>query len=311
VKTRAIVNPAANTSRAGRRWPFWQRKLEAILDPFDVVFTSGPGDATRLACGAVNEGYRRLIAAGGDGTVNEVLNGMMAAAPVAAAETLLCPLPLGTANELCRALGHLAGPDGALQALAGGHTRLIDVIRADFRDFDGRPATRYGYLVTSFGAAATISHRTSATRWLKKLGPIAYFLMTPVVTLTYQPRQVTVRIDDSPAQTRTLFSGLVASAENGGGGMRLAPGAMIDDGQLDFVAFGNLGRAEALFRVLPGIRQGHHVAHSKVATCRGRRFHFECSDEMLVDLDGETLGHLPLTVTVLERALRVPVPPEP
>ncbi len=311
MRTRAIVNPAANTRRAGRRWPLWQPKLEAILGPLDVAFTSGPGDATKLACRAVNEGYRRLIAAGGDGTVNEVLNGVMAAAPVAAAKTLLCPFPLGTANELCRALGHLAGPDGTLQALAGGHTRVIDVIRADFRDFDGRPATRYGYLVASFGAAAMISHRTSASRWLKKLGPIAYFLMTPVVTLTYQSRQVTVGIDNAPPQTRTLFSGLIASAENGGGGMRLAPGAMIDDGLLDFVAFGNLGRMEALFRVLPGIRQGRHVAYSKVTTCRGRRFHFECSDEMLVDLDGETLGNLPLTVTVLERAVRVPVSPSP
>lgn len=307
MKTRVIVNFMANKGSARRRWPQWQQQLESVLGPLDIVTTSGPGDATSLARAALAAGCQRLIAAGGDGTVNEVMNGMFDAGRATAPEAVLCPLPLGTANELCRALGHLAAPDGAVRAIASGKTRLIDVIRADFRDFDDRPATRYGYLVASFGGAATISYRTSASRWLKKFGQIAYFLMTPVVTLTYQPRRVTMRIDDGAPTTRRMFTGMVASAENGGGGMKLAPGAVIDDGLLDFVEFGDLSRSEVLLKVLPGVYEGRHVGHPKVFTYRGKSFRFECPQPTLVDLDGETVGNLPLDIAVLERQVRVPV----
>lgn len=307
MKTKVIVNLMANKGSAQRRWPVWQRKLEAVLGPLDVAFTSRPGDGAVLARAAVAEGCRRLIAAGGDGTVNEVLNGLVAEGRLQAPDVVLCPLPLGTANELCRALGYFAVPDGAVQAVASDRTRLIDAIRSDCHNADGVPVTRYGYLLASFGAAATISYRTSASRWLKKLGQVAYLLMTPVVTMAYQPRRVTVQIDGAAPSQRTIFTGMIASAENGGGGMKLAPGAVIDDGLLDFIEFGALTRAQILFKVMPGLYEGRHVAHPKVATSRGRIFHFDSAEETLVDLDGETIGRLPLTVTVLERLIRVPV----
>jgi diacylglycerol kinase family enzyme len=116
-----------------------------------------------------------------------------------------------------------------------------------------------------------------------------------------------MQIDGDTAATRTMFSGMIASAENGGGGMKLAPGAIIDDGVLDFVEFGDLSRIDVLLKVMPGLYEGRHVAHPKVFTHRGRRFRFECAEQTLVDLDGETLGNLPLTVTVLERMVQVPV----
>ena len=156
MKTRVIVNLMANKGSAGRRWPSWRRQLEAVLGPLDVAVTDGPGDGTVLARAALADGCRRLIAAGGDGTVNEVLNGMVAPDGGIAPDAVLCPLPLGTANELCRALGHLAAPDGAVRALASGRTRRIDVIQSVFQGFDGRPATRYGYLVASFGGLFAI-----------------------------------------------------------------------------------------------------------------------------------------------------------
>ena len=116
-----------------------------------------------------------------------------------------------------------------------------------------------------------------------------------------------VRIDDGPATEQTIFTGMIANAENGGGGMKLAPGAIIDDGCLDYVAFGALSRAEILFKVMPGLYDGRHVQHPKVSLQRGRHFRFDCDVETLVDMDGETIGNLPLTITVLERLLRVPV----
>ena len=170
---------------------------------------------------------------------------------------------------------------------------------------DGRPIDRFGYLIVSLGAAATISHRTSQSRWLKKLGEIAYLLMTPTVTLGYRPRDVAITIDGVPNGRRRLFTAMVANTENGGGGMKLMPGAKPDDGILDLIEVGDVSRLGMLFGVMPNLYSGAHVHHPKVRTSRGTSFRFESEVETLVDLDGETVGRLPLDVSVLPRAFLV------
>jgi diacylglycerol kinase family enzyme len=173
---------------------------------------------------------------------------------------------------------------------------------------DGQPVERFGYLIVSVGAAATISHRTSRSRWLKKLGEIAYLLMTPAVTLGYRHRDVAVSVDGGPAETRLIFTLMVANTENGGGGMKLMPGARFDDGVLDLIEMGDISRPAILFGVMPKLYSGAHVRHPKVRVSQGRTFRFDSAAETLVDLDGETVGRLPLEVSVLPRAFNVGVP---
>ena len=158
----------------------------------------------------------------------------------------------------------------------------------------------------ALGLAATISHRTSQSRWLKKLGEIAYLLMTPGVTLTYRQRDVSIEIDGVPAGTRRLFTAMIGNTENGGGGMKLLPGARFDDGVLDLIEMGGVSRLGVLLGILPKLYSGAHVHHPKVRTARGTSFRFDSADvETLVDLDGEMVGRLPLEVTVLPQAFRV------
>ena len=109
----------------------------------------------------------------------------------------------------------------AYEAAAGAGTRAIDLLHVRCQGLDGRPVERFGYLIVSLGGAATISHRTSQSRWLKKLGGIAYLLMTPPVTLGYRSRDVAITIDGVADGTRPIFTAMVANTENGGGGMRL------------------------------------------------------------------------------------------
>ena len=171
---------------------------------------------------------------------------------------------------------------------------------------DGRPVDRFGYLIVALGLAATISHRTSQSRWLKKLGEIAYLLMTPPVTLTYRQREVSSEIDGVPAGTRRLFTAMIGNTENGGGGMKLLPGARFDDGVLDLIDVGGVSRLEVLLGILPKLYSGAHVHHPKVRMARGISFRFDSAGvETLVDLDGEMVGRLPLEVTVLPQAFRV------
>src|SRR5512143_969608 len=115
-----IVNPAANKGGAAARWPAIRVELERRLGAFAPLFTQKPGHATHLARTALAGGARRFVAVGGDGTVNETLNGLLdASGRLIEPDAVLCPVPAGTANELCRALGHLADPVRALDAAAG------------------------------------------------------------------------------------------------------------------------------------------------------------------------------------------------
>ena len=172
-------------------------------------------------------------------------------------------------------------------------------------DLAGQPVDRFGYLIVSLGAAATISHRTSRSRWLKKLGEIAYLLMTPVVTLGYRSCDIAITIDGDVPQTRRLFTAMVANTENGGGGLKLMPGAKFDDGILDLIEMGDVSRLGVLLGIMPKLYSGAHVHHPKVRVSQGASFRFESAVETLVDLDGETVGRLPLEVSVLPRAFSV------
>jgi len=303
-----IVNPAAHKGGAAKRWTEIARELTARLGPFMPRFTTAPGHATELARAALAAGARRIVSVGGDGTANETLNGMLdMAGQLSAPDAVLCPIPAGTANELCRALGHLARPTLAFDAAAGTASRPIDLMRVRCTGLDGRPVERFGYLIVSLGGAATISHRTSQSRWLKKLGGIAYLLMTPPVTLGFRARDVAITVDGVAQGTRPVFTLMVANTENGGGGMRLAPGAAFDDGVLDTVEMGAIHPLAMLTQVLPKVYSGRHVHHPKVRTGRGTSFAFASDVETLVDIDGETVGRLPLEVTILPRAFNVGV----
>ena len=307
-KIAVIVNPAAHKGGAAKRWPAIHAALAARMGPFEPRFTAAPGDATVLARAALRGGARRFVAVGGDGTINEVVNGLLdPRGRLAEPDAVLCPVPAGTANELCRALGHLDHPARAYEAVAGDATRPIDLMCLRCAGLDGRPVERFGYLIVSLGAAATISHRTSQSRWVKKLGGIAYLLMTPVVTMGFRHRPVTITVDGGTPGTRPIFTALVANTENGGGGMRLAPGALFDDGVLDLVEMGDVSRLGMLTAVLPKVYSGGHVGHPKVRMTRGRTFHFKSAVDTLVDLDGETVGRLPLDVSILPGALTVGV----
>jgi YegS/Rv2252/BmrU family lipid kinase len=301
-----IVNPAAHKGGAAARWPAIQAELARRLGPFEARFTEAPGHATHLARHALAQGVRRFVAVGGDGTVNETLNGLLEpSGRLSAPDAVLCPVPAGTANELCRALGHLDHPAHAFDAAAGANFRAIDLLRVRCEGLDGRPVERFGYLIVSLGAAATISHRTSQSRWLKKLGEIAYLLMTPPVTLGYRHREVAIAVDGVAQGKWRLFTAMIANTENGGGGMKLMPGAKFDDGVLDLIEMGDVTRLGVLFGVMPKLYSGAHIHHPKVRTSRGTSFRFESEIETLVDLDGETIGRLPLEVSVLPRAFNV------
>jgi YegS/Rv2252/BmrU family lipid kinase len=310
VKTKVIVNPMANKGRCGKRWPQMRAELEKTLGPLaadDVVMTHAPNHASVLAREAGGEGYRRLVSVGGDGTFNEVMNGVIANDRLIAPDLVLAQMPGGTSNELCRSFGQLSFAD-ASRAIASGQTLEIDIFRVDAASYQQGQVTRYGVVLAMIGIASAISWRAQRIPLLKRLGPISYIIVAAITALTYMPSQYRFRIDDEAEQSLLLWSVMLCSFDGAGGTLMLAPGADPSDGKLDVVLLaGDLERREGLTRIIPGLGDGSYLTHPKVSRRHATRIKIESDRMVRADVDGESIGQLPMSVALLPFRLRVAI----
>lgn len=307
MKTRVIVNPMANKGSCGERWPQIRAELEKHVGPLsddDIAITRARNHAMALAQHSVDAGYRRLVCVGGDGTFGEVMNGVISDDRPIAPDLVLAQLPGGTSNELSRSFGQLALAEAG-QAIASGVTREIDVFRADARGYAGDPVTRYGFVLAIVGAAATISWRAQRVPLLKRLGPFSYVLMTAFTSLTYNPRPYRIRIDDEPELDMPMWSLMLCSFDGAGEGLLLAPGADPGDRRLDLIMVGDLGHWEALTKIVPRLGDGSYLLHPKVSRRHASRVTIDSDHMVRADVDGESIGQLPMSVTMLPFRLKV------
>jgi diacylglycerol kinase (ATP) len=303
---KVIVNPAAGQGNASRVWPEVEARLRAALGELDVTVTAKAGAETTLARQALADGYSHIIAVGGDGTMNGVLNGIMGDGVPANSDVRLSVIPAGTANELARAIGVHGDLDGAVGGIAAGREQRFDLLRADCAGLDGGDRRHYGVLAISWGGAAEIVYRTNNAHLLKKIGGrFSYYVNTLLVTLTYPNRTCDLTIDGELTKNVMHYSGLICNLEILAGGMRLAPGADHADGIADFLFFKDIARRDIILQKPSWLFEGRHIEHPKIDYIRGRDFAVMGSPEALVDADGETIGRLPLAVKTLKQALPV------
>lgn len=291
-----IVNPAAGSGRAERA----AAALHAAIDASGAVrVTSGaPGDIERVAREAAEEGLERIVAIGGEGTVQEIANGLRGAATL----PVLGIVPGGNGNDLARALSLPRDPVAALALALHGPGISVDVglARASGRE-------RRFVAAGGVGFDAAVATRMAGPRAWWQRGRAGYLL----TTVDELRRHRNVRVEVTVDGTRLALNGpiLFAAIANGafyGGGMQIAPAARADDGQLDLCLVGDLSRLEAL-RQLPGLYRGSHVGHPRVAFHRFRTLCIE-GDPAPLHLDGEPFGSVPLEVSVEPGALLVARP---
>ncbi len=204
-------------------------------------------------------------------------------------------LPAGTGNDTARALGLPVGdPDAALDVVLRGRTRVVDLASTD-----------RGHVVTvvASGFDSKVNERANAMRWPR--GNQRYNLAILAELRTFQPLAFTLDLDGTRLDTEAMLVA-VGNGPSFGGGLRIAEGAVMDDGLLDVCVIRPVSKAR-LVRVFPQLYRGTHVDLPEFERHRVRRVHLACPDVVAYG-DGERLGPLPLTVTVLERALRVLVP---
>lgn len=305
--TVVIVNPAAGGGRTGAGWPAWEAMLAARLPELRVARTRGPYEAARLATEAAESGARLVVAAGGDGTVNEVVNGLMASSHARAGDCALGVLALGTGSDLARGLGLPQEPAACVALLAEGAAHPLDVgrIRCAGRGADGAAIVRHFVNEADFGIGAEVTRRVNART--RRGGRATYLWTTVRALLAWRDPEVELRADGGAAERVRIKSVFLANAPYAGGGMCIAPGARTDDGRLRLVVYGALGRFEAIRR-LGETYQGREIEHPLIRYADCRELLADSASEVLIECDGEPVGRLPARVDVLPGALRVLLP---
>jgi diacylglycerol kinase (ATP) len=297
-----LVNPAAGNGAAGQRWAELARQAADAGLRGDAFFSEAPGHLRVLAMQAVSDGAGRLVVVGGDGTVNEAVNGVLASG---SAPVELAVVPRGTGDDFARSLGIPTRPEEAFRVAAAGAIRTIDAGRARYQDWNGLPAERYFVNFAGAGISGAIARRGAATS--RRLGAKpAYLWATVAVFLRWKSVPMEVELDQS-TRSAVLYEVLVANGPYTAGGMRVAPDAVPDDGQFDTVLIGDFTKAE--FAVtFPKIYRGTHVGHAKVDVVRASTVGVSADTTLPVVLDGEQPGTTPARFEILPGALRLRVP---
>jgi YegS/Rv2252/BmrU family lipid kinase len=296
--TAVIVNPRAGFGAAGRRWPRVAAMLSAQLGPLDAHFTEAPGHATVLARQLADMGCDLLIVAGGDGTLNEVVNGILSSCSV----PRLGVLPLASGGDFARTLG-VTGVVPAVSALAAGNCRPVDAIRARFRAPGGAVVERCFLNAASFGLGALAA--LAVRGWCRAVpGPARYLAAAIPPLAAGRSFQIALYLDDAFAGEFHVTTAAVANGQYQGGGIRIAPEARLDDGLADVTVVERVSLAEVVAN-LPILYSGALYSHPKIRHWRAARVRVESETPVPVELDGEPVGTLPLEIEVLPRALRL------
>jgi YegS/Rv2252/BmrU family lipid kinase len=303
-KTVAIINPMAAGGAAAKRWPKIDGLLRKRLGLVDTRFTQHRGQAIALTYQCLREGYDLIIAVGGDGTANEIVNGFFRDGELVRPGARLGFIPIGTGGDLRRTLQIPADAEQAIEVLAQDQALEIDVGRARLSGYDGAPAERYFVNVLGFGMGGDVSVRAkSFPRWCG--GKAAFLGATLLVFLSYKGKRVRLTLDGVAQPEDFVITNIaIGNGRYQGGGMHPCPRAVMNDGLLEVTTIDRLSMFE-LLRDLPVLYSDDVYKHPKVRHFRAQKIRAESGELTRIEVDGEALGTLPLDVEVLPRKLSI------
>jgi YegS/Rv2252/BmrU family lipid kinase len=306
-----IVNPKSAGGSTQSRWAERAADFRAHFGAFQVAFTKRAGDGTALALRGAEQGRKFIIACGGDGTINEVANGIMQSG----ADIEFGVLPSGTGGDFRRTIGIPNDTREAGATLRDGVTKQIDVGKVSFLNHENERVSRYFLNVASFGLSAAIIERVKTSNKLDWLphdlirGKTSFALSTLQEILGLDFETVRVKFDDHEEKPLNTINFCVCNSRFFGGGMKIAPDAVINDGFFDVVNIGDIKTAKIILLGYT-LYRGSHLSLPEVKSTLARKVEVSPmnSEEIHIEVDGELPGKLPATFEILPNALKIRVP---
>lgn len=301
-----IHNPRSCSGKSAAKWPEIERRLQSAGIAYERHETRHAGHAIELAAGLIAAGARNLVAVGGDGTVNEVVNGIFRQQAVPASEIRLTQIPIGTGNDWRRTMGiphQLAESIAMLQDPA---ERSQDVGVVDYMQA-GQPMRRYFVNVAGMGFEAAVGLRANAQKASGKGGILGYYPALVSCLAGYECTEATIGMADKQLHSRPFFNLAIGICKFNGGGMKQCPDASVDDGLFDLTLINKTPKMVVVANV-PRLFNGSFVKIKYVEQHRTDRLTVQTGPETLLEVDGENIGEGTAAFILLPKALRVVVP---
>jgi YegS/Rv2252/BmrU family lipid kinase len=304
MKTYFVVNPQSAGGETGKRWVEIHARLSRSLGDVGFAFTAGPMHAVELSRAAIKDGYDCIVAVGGDGTINETINGFFENGRALNPHAALGVLPRGTGGDFRRTFGWDLDLERAVERLRRDASEPFDVGLLEYTR-GGKTEQRYFANIASFGASGLVDQEVN--RSSKALGGKLSFMLGSVKALMkYSDKKVRFRVDAGPWQDALVTTLAVANGKYFGGGMMVAPAAVTSDGVFDVTVWSGYGLKDFVLKQ-GAIYSGRHVGWEGTTCLKAKVFEAQSDDEVLIDCDGEQPGSLPCKMTVLPGAVRLRV----
>ena len=304
-----ILNPRSASGRTARVWPHLRSRLETMCESLALFETQSQGHAIQLTQQALADGCRTIVAVGGDGTLNEVVNGIIGSNR--GKDVVLGLVPHGTSSDFRKSAGIPSTEAEAVAVIRQGKTIPIDAMRVAYRAFEGDTRVRHAINLTSFGMGGRVAARVN--RSSKVAGAkLAFLTATAVTAAGFSGDSVAITLngtadEDGQRLDRVITNVAVGNGRYHGAGMQVCPRAVLDDGLLDVTIIEYLSLWE-IARNARVLFNGRIYEHPRVHHHRARKIVAESDCDSAVEIDGEPLGYLPLEIDALPESLRLLVP---
>jgi len=297
-----IVNPTAGGSKAKDDWPYIKELLAKQGLQHDTEFTTRKLHAMVITRNKILQGYHKIIVVGGDGTMNEVINGVFAQDKVPTDEIMLGLITVGTGNDWGKMFNIPSDYEAAIETILNQRTFIQDAGLVTYRRKD-QVWNRYFINIAGMGFGAKVVAKTNKLKARGKSNPRIYMLNIFTSLLKYKSIQASISIDGDSFR-RKLFSMNVGIGKYNGGGMMQVPDAIADDGLYSITLIKKMGR----IRVIASMKKlynGKIGEHKRVESYTGKKIMIDSPKQLQLETDGETLGHSPIEFEIIPRSVKV------
>ena len=298
----AIVNPNAGGGKCERDWP----QIKAIFNRLSVDYThietSRRFHAMVITRKLIRQGYKKFIVVGGDGTLNEVINGVFNQNQVMTQDITIGMIPVGTGNDWARMFSIPTDYEEAVKTLLKEKTFIQDVGRVLFNSNE-KEARRYFINIAGIGFDAMVTRKSNKLKDSGRSSKLLYFWNIFIGLFGYRHFHASVNVDGELCNY-DIFSMNIGICKYSGGGMKQVPEAIADDGIFDLTIIKRIGKFDVI-RSLPKLYNGKIIHHPKVDSLNGKIIRIESPRNIFLETDGESLGHTPFEFTIIPRSIKV------